>query len=201
MNDITLFEFAPTRSARVRWTLLEVGLDFESIGLDDPSVFGNPELFAVHPLGKLPAAKIDGMPLFESAAICAAIADRKPGKDLIARPGTWDRCLHDQWSYFALAEMESWLTANMMNTFILPEEQRITACIDQNIALYKKNAKLLEGVLGESDYLVGNRFSVTDIIVGFTINAAERMGYNDDMPNLQRYVERLHEREHCTLQK
>jgi hypothetical protein len=38
--SITLFEFAPTRSARVRWTLLELDLPFESVaGLE---VMGSP---------------------------------------------------------------------------------------------------------------------------------------------------------------
>ena len=34
MPEIKLFELGPTRSARCRWTLLEAGLEYESIGND-----------------------------------------------------------------------------------------------------------------------------------------------------------------------
>ena len=53
---IKLFELGPTRSSRVRWTLLEAGLDYESIG-NSVEVFQSEELRQVHPLGKLPARR------------------------------------------------------------------------------------------------------------------------------------------------
>ena len=92
MPQITLYEHAPTRSARCRWTLLEAGLNFESAG-NASEFIGSAELRAVLPLGKLPVAIIDGRPLFESAAI----ADLSPERDLISKPGSWSRALHDQW--------------------------------------------------------------------------------------------------------
>ena len=101
--DITLYEHLPTRSLRCRWTLLEVGLEFESI--EGASLMNSEQLMKIHPLGKLPAIVIDGKPLFESAAICAAITDRVPEKKLIA--ATWARAQHDQWICFGLTEMEA----------------------------------------------------------------------------------------------
>ena len=86
MPSITLFELGPTRSARVRWMLLEAGLAYESVG-NRVEIIGSEELRNIHPLGKLPAAFIDGKPLFELAAIVTAIADLVPEKDLIAKPG------------------------------------------------------------------------------------------------------------------
>ena len=198
MKKISLYEYEPTRSARPRWALLEAGIEYESIG-NSPSVFGHSDLGTVHPLHKVPAAIIDGKPLFESAAICAAIADRVPEKNLIAKPGTWDRSLHDQWVLFVLTEMEAWFYPNLLNIAILPEEDRNPACIDQNTAFFKRGAAALDKVLSEQDYLVGGQFSVTDIIASFTVNGARRFGYIDDFPNLQKYLERMFKRKHCTL--
>jgi glutathione S-transferase len=82
MPSIELFELGPTRSARVRWILLEAALPYESVG--NSVEVGSDELRSIHPLGKLPAVIIDGKPLFESAAIVTAIADLVPEKDLIA---------------------------------------------------------------------------------------------------------------------
>lgn len=66
-------------------------ISYESLG-NARAIIGSGELKRVHPLGKLPAAIIDGRPLFESAAICAAIADLVPERRLIASPGDWCIC-------------------------------------------------------------------------------------------------------------
>ena len=143
MATIKLYEFEPTRSARCRWTLLEAGLDYESVN-NGPEAIGSEELLKLHPLGKLPAAVIDGKPLFESAAISTAIADLAPETNLIAKPGTWERTLHDQWCQFVLTEMEAWLWSNQLNSFILPEEKRVTGGMEQNAGMYKRGAAALD---------------------------------------------------------
>ena len=61
MPSIKLWELGPTRSARCRWTLVEAGLEYESLG-NSPETIGSEALRKVHPLGKLPAAVIDGRP-------------------------------------------------------------------------------------------------------------------------------------------
>ena len=198
--SIKLFELGPTRSARCRWTLLEAGLEYESIG-NRPDVIGSEELRKVHPLGKLPAAIIDGRPLFESAAISTAIADLVPEKDLVAKPGTWSRALHDQWVCFALTEMEPWVSSTELNSldFVLPKDQHVPAIIQQNSMMFRRSAAALEEVLGTTAYLVEGRFTVTDIIVGYTINFGHEQGLVSAFPNLMAYLKRLYQREHCTL--
>ena len=199
MADIKLFEYAPTRSARCRWTLLEAGLDYESV--DGPENIGSEALTAVHPLGKLPAAVIDGKPLFESAAISTAIADLVPDKNLIAKPGSWERTLHLQWSLYTLSEMEAWLWSSGINTFVLPEDERIAEVIPQNAKMFQQGAAGMDAALADAEYLVGDRFSVTDIIAAYAVNWGRRQGLIEDCPNLQAYMERLLAREHCTLAK
>ncbi len=198
--SIKLFELGPTRSARCRWTLLEAGLEYESIG-NRPDIIGSEELRKVHPLGKLPAAIIDGRPLFESAAISTAIADLIPEKDLVAKPGTWSRALHDQWVCFALTEMEPWVSSTELNSldFVLPKDQHVPAIIQQNSMMFRRSAAALEEVLGTTAYLVEGRFTVTDIIVGYTINFGHEQGLVSEFPNLMAYLKRLYQREHCTL--
>jgi glutathione S-transferase len=198
--SIKLFELGPTRSARCRWTLLEAGLEYESIG-NRPDIIGSEELRKVHPLGKLPAAIIDGKPLFESAAISTAIADLVPEKDLVAKPGTWSRALHDQWVCFALTEMEPWVSSTELNSldFVLPKDQHVPAIIQQNSMLFRRSAAALEEVLGRTAYLVEGRFTVTDIIVGYTINFGHEQGLVSEFPNLMAYLNRLYQRQHCTL--
>ena len=173
-----------------------------SIG-NDPSIIGSEELRQVHPLGKLSAAIIDGRPLFESAAIVAAIADLKPEKELIARPGTWARTLHEQWVFFALTEMESWLTFAEYNTldFVLPVEQHVPAILPQTRMFFKRSAAALDTVLAGTPFLVKGRFTVADIIVGYTVNRGAEQGWIDDCPNLIAYLKRLYGRELCPYRR
>jgi glutathione S-transferase len=199
---IKLFELGPTRSSRARWTLLEAGLDYESIG-NSVEVFKSEELRKVHPLGKLPAAIIDGKPLFESAAIVTAIADLVPEKNLVAKPGSWSRYLHYQWVSYALSEMEAFLQSIEVNRleFLMPKDKQVPAIIEQNEVLFKKAAAALDDHLGKTDYLVDDRFSVTDVFVGYTVYWGDEDGLLEGFPNLRAYLDRLCGREHCTLQR
>jgi glutathione S-transferase len=195
--DITLYEYGPSRSKQARWALLELGLEFHAI--EGRDILHSDELKRVNPMGKVPAVVIDGEPLFEAAAICTHLADLVPEKELIAPAGTQERALHMQWVSFALTEMEAYLWSNARNTFVLPEEERITALFKQNAKAYVGAAKVLDKVLQDTDYLVGNRFSVTDILVGFIVNWGNGVKLLEKTPNLQKYLARLKERPHCTL--
>ena len=198
--QVELYELAPTRSARVRWTLLEAGLSYTSLG-NEVSIIGSEELRQVHPLGKLPAARINGKPLFESAAIATAVADLVPEKELVARPGTWSRAVRDQWVSFALSEMECWVSSTEINSidFVLPKEEHVPAIIEQNNKMFRRSAQALDKVLEDVNYLVENRFTVTDIIVAYTLSFGEEQGLLTEFANVRAYQERLYEREHCTL--
>ena len=195
--DITLFEYGPSRSKQVRWALLELGLEFKSI--EGLQILHSEELKKVNPMGKVPAVLINGEPLFESAAICTYLADLVPEKGLIAPTGTRERALHMQWVSFNLSELEAYVWSNARNTFVLPEEQRITALFEQNNKAYIKSAKVLNEALGDAEYLIGNKFSVIDILVGATLSWGKYAGLLEDAPNLQNYLDRLKERPHCPL--
>lgn len=193
--DITLYEYGPSRSKQVRWTLMELGLEFKSVeGLE---ILHTEELIKVNPMGKVPAVIIDGECLFETAAICTHLADMFPEKGLVAPSGTRDRALHMQWVSFDLSELEAYLWSNARNIFVLPKEERITALFEQNNLTFKHAAEILEKELADRDYLVANRFSVTDILVGNTVNWANAYGLLDGIPGLQAYRERLKARPHC----
>ena len=195
--DITLYEMGTSRSLRCRWTLKEIGLEYKSI--EDRSLLRSNELKKIHPLGKMPAAFIDGMRLFESSAICNYIADQTKEVNLIAKTGTWSRALHDQWVLFNFTELEAWLWSTAVNTFVLPEDERIPDCIPQNTKMFKKGAIALDQYLANQDYFVENRFTVADIIIGYTLNWARRMELVKDFKSINFYLERLLSRENCEL--
>ena len=200
LEMIKLLEFKPTRSARVKWLFDELGVRYETAG--GPTVFGSPELREVHPLGKLPAVVDDqGRAMFESAAICTYFADVHADRGLIPATGTWERAQHEQWVSFGLAEMENYLWLVAQHAAILPEDQRLPQIIPWAQKKYKAGAAVLDRVLGERPWLTGEKFQVTDIIVGYTINWGRYSELNVDFDNLNEYNQRLFAREHCTLSR
>jgi glutathione S-transferase len=83
---------------------------------------------------------------------------------------------------------------------VFPEAEHVKAIIPQCEGLYRKSAAVLEAHLGEHDWLVDDRFTVTDVIVGYTLDFGDEFGWIDDDSALLRYLKRLRTRPHCTLQ-
>ncbi len=80
-----LYEFAPTRSIRARWTLQELDVDFEAIVVNLLAGENTqPEYRKVNPACKLPALVGDFV-LTESVAIVVYLAEKYPHKRLAAR--------------------------------------------------------------------------------------------------------------------
>ncbi|MEM7543209.1 MAG: glutathione S-transferase family protein [Pseudomonadota bacterium] len=195
--NIKLYSAGYARSARCVWTLNELALPFENI--DAGKMIGSPQLREYHPQAKLPAIVIDNEALFESAAICTYLCDLAPEKNLIAKPGTLARARHGQWTSFALTEMEGYLWSNMKHNGFYPEDMQVPAVVPANNHEISKAAEVFEQHFANYNYLVNDTFSVTDIIVGWTLNWARRMDQLNDFEHIRNYVARLHERPHCAL--
>ncbi len=72
-----LFEFAPTRSIRVRWTLQELDVAFESVPVNlIAGEHRRPEFLKINPAGKLPVLVDGDLVLTESVAIVLYLADK-----------------------------------------------------------------------------------------------------------------------------
>jgi glutathione S-transferase len=95
--------------------------------------------------------------------------------------------------------MESWLWNSYVNTFVLPEDQRVSTGLEQNVQMFKRSALVLDAHLARHNYLVEDRFTVTDIIVGWCVNWGRHQGHLGECPALIRYVERLLGRPLCAL--
>ncbi|MGR8948111.1 MAG: glutathione S-transferase family protein [Gammaproteobacteria bacterium] len=196
-HQITLYGFGPTRSVRCEWTLLELGVDFDFI--DKRELIGSDELRKLHPQAKLPAIVVDGHTLFESSAICTYLCDLFPDKNLLARPGSYARALHDQWTAFTLSEMEAYLWSNAKHQNFYPAEKRVPGVVVTNSEEFRAGAVVLNDLLADNDFIVANQFSVTDIVVSWALNWGRRMHELDRLDNISRYLDRLFQRPHCKL--
>jgi glutathione S-transferase len=73
------------------------------------------------------------------------------------------------------------------------------AIIDQRITMFRRGADIIEPLLGTSDYIIGDRFTVTDINIAYGLYLGRNMEFLDGYNNLNAYLSRLQEREHCQI--
>ncbi|WP_394176918.1 glutathione S-transferase family protein [Thalassotalea litorea] len=192
---IVLYEYAPTRSARVHWVLAELKIPYES--KDAKALFGSDELKLVHPLGKIPAMLVDGKPLIESVAMCTFLADSKPEGQLIPATGSFQRAMHEQWCAYILSEVEAHLWSDARNTFVYREDRRIEAICKQNKYELSRSLKVIDDHLSKHPFMLGDQFSVTDIIISYTTLWAEKTGHCDSFPAIKAYHRKLLAMEQC----
>lgn len=176
------------RPIRVAWTLEELGEPYEVTWMTREEAKGADHR-SRHPLGRVPVLEDEEGFIFESAAICLHLADQHPEAGLVPALGTRDRALVYQWAVFAPAELEPPLIEAAMQAQRDPERaasarRRFDAAV-----------AAVSGSLGGSDYLVGDRFTVADVLVGTALAFTARAGLADDLPeNLKAYLARLAQR-------
>jgi glutathione S-transferase len=192
-----LYAFSPTRSARPKWILQELGLTFEEV--DGKSLVGTPEYRKLHPLGKLPALDHNGKIIFESVAIVNYLADMHPGSKLIPAAGTYERALHDQWSCFALAELEAWVWSNVKHQHLYPEEKRVPGVVKTNTEEFQKAAGVVDAVLAKQPYILGDQFSAADINLSYVLNWGRASHVLGEQRHVGEYLDRLQQRPASTL--
>jgi glutathione S-transferase len=178
-----LYYMPRTRSSRVLWLLAEIGApcDLTKIAPEDRR---SAEHLAHHPLGRVPALELDdGTIMFESAAICLHLADLHPDAHVIPPLGSADRALAYQWVLFGMTELEAplyrWLRAANEDSGDSPSRER-----------FAQAAAALETALDGCDWLLGDRFSVADVICASVLGSAHSRGLLGAWPGLQAYVER-----------
>ena len=180
-----------TRAHRPRWVLEELGVPYELQRLDlRQGEHKSPEYLKVHPLGQVPALEDDGLVLLESGAICQYLADKYPEAKLAPAPGTRERGEYYLWCTYLLATVEPELATAFLHLRMLPEAERIPAVAEIAKGKLMKMLRVLEAKVDGREYLVGDQFSVADVLLAAQLSWAKSFGMVDDFPGLQAYMKR-----------
>ncbi|MCF6206033.1 MAG: glutathione S-transferase family protein [Sulfurovum sp.] len=193
---ITLYGMPHTRSFRALWALEEIAVDYRYQLVDLGKGEGKSEEFlALNPSGKLPVLTDGDLVLTESAAICTYLADCHPEKNLTPGVGTADRARFNQWCYFVLSELEQPLWTMGKHKFALPKEYRVRAVQKTAGFEFMRAIRILEAGLKARDFLVGNHFSVADLLAVHTLSWADVFKIDHGSALLNGYRDRVKQRE------
>jgi glutathione S-transferase len=163
--SLKIYGVARSRASRVIWMAKELGLDYEHIKVDFATgETRRPEHLALNPNGHVPVVDDDGLILWESMAINLYLA-KKYGAGGLYPSRLEDEARAWQWSLWGMTEVERPLLTAMMNRAVYPESQRDLAAADAAEKTLAQPLGVLDGVLGRSAYLLGDRFTVADLNV------------------------------------
>ena len=189
-----LYEFGPTRSIRARWTLQELGVSFEPITVN--LVAGEhrrPEFLKINPAGKLPVLVDGDLVLTESVAIVLYLAEKYPEKGLLPTDLT-DRAQVNRWLLFAATELEQPLWRISRHTALYPEDKRLPGDVGLARQEFKEMAAVLEKHLQGRQFVVGDRATVGDFVMAYTLDWGGEVGLLDGFRVLRGYIERMYAR-------
>lgn len=193
--------FAPrTRATRPRWLLEELGVPYELVELDlSKAEHKQLPYLRIHPLGKVPALVDGDQIIFESAAICMYLADKFPEKKLAPAVGTPERGQYYQWMVYAGATLEPPISEYANHTQFLPEDKRnpeiAAKAKEQALAAIKAVEHAMLGKM----YLVGEKFSAADVVVGAVMRWADSLKLLTNAPDLQSWLYEL--KSHAAFKK
>lgn len=179
---LTLFHAPQSRSSRLVWLIEELGADCrieycdiqrrDGTGMRDPR---NP-----HPDGKVPALMHDAALITESAAVALYLNGLHPEAGLGFAPDAPERGPLLTWICWGVGELEPAIWSKMIGA----TETDAHAAARYEAAV----ARLLEA-LWVGPYLMGDRFTLADVMIGSALDWAR--GCLPDSPLLDDYSARL----------
>jgi len=192
-----LYEFGPTRSIRVRWTLQELGADFEPIRVNLlAGEHRRPEFLKINPAGKIPVLVDGDRVLTESVAIVLYLAEKYSHKGLLPA-GLNERAQVNRWLLFAATELEQPLWRISRHTVLYPEDQRLPGDVILASQEFKAMASVLEKHMQGQQFVAGDSVSVADFVMAYTLDWGNEYKLLDSCPQLLAYMKRMYARPHA----
>jgi glutathione S-transferase len=186
--------YAPrTRSIRIRWLLEELDIPHE---LERVEFRPQGTIFAqATPFGRFPVLADGEAVIGESGAILEYILERYGSGRLAPSVGSPERGEFLQWVHFAEATAFAPLGVMIWHGIYRGDADRIPEAIDGARDRARSALDVVERRLATREYLLGPEFSAADIMLGFTLAAAQFLGVLDmRYPVTTSYLARITQR-------
>lgn len=175
MSKLKVFGVAQSRAARTLWMCRELDLDFEHISTHFANeTIHDAKYTAINPNQKIPSIQDGELVLWESMAINIYLAKKHKSELMPNNLADESRVL--QWSFWVMTEVEKPLLNVMFQHMDFdpetPEGKYFNNYVKKdseieasNLAMLQKPLDVLETQLSDSDYLLGENFTVADLNV------------------------------------
>lgn len=179
-----LFWCPRTRASRAVWLLEEAGVAYERVLIDlrDAEAKKDAAFQAASPMGKVPALEDGEVRMADSAAIALYIADRYPAAGLAPAIDDPQRGRYLYWMTYAPGVIEP----AMAEKFAGWETNRA----QRGWGDFEIMIEVWEQELGDRPWLLGERFSAADIMVGSSAVFMRMFGILPDSRVLNEYADR-----------
>ena len=191
---IKLYGFPSTRATRVAWLLeeLAIGWQYHKVDLFQGEHL-QPAFKDLNANGKVPVLVDQGIAITESAAICQYLAEKYGRDKFLPLAATVESAIYHQWFSFIITELEQPLWTMSKHKFILPIDKRCADILSTAQWEFEKAIGVAENWLNSSHFLIGEQFTVVDILLTHTLNWANN--FEQVLPNkLEAYRTRLSQR-------
>ena len=178
-----------TRDLRVLWTLEEIGLPYEIVGMDHPNHdLDSPAYRALNPFGQIPVIDDDGVVVSESGAILLYLA-RKSGKLMPHDLAGEAQVL--RWSFTALNTIELPVLSLWFVNLSGGKDSKPSEALH---GWAEMRLKELDGWLTNRHFVATGDFTVADILMTHVLDAGTDREMLKPYPNLLAYRARCTER-------
>ncbi|MEZ4221585.1 MAG: glutathione S-transferase family protein [Polyangiaceae bacterium] len=185
--SLTLYHHPFSRAANVIWMLEEVGVDYQLRFVDlSKGEQKQPEFLALNPMGKLPLMTDGDEVVTEAAAIGLYLADRYATGKLAPALDAPGRGTYLRWSLFAPSVIEPGAMAKLAKWEFRPGSA--------GWGTYETMLDAMESAIAEKQFILGDTFSMADVIFGGTVGYMLRFKMIDPRPVFVEYVERVSSR-------
>lgn len=191
MKWVPPFAAGQVRDHRARWILNEAGWPYE-VRLIDACDLASQEYREKQPFGQVPYLEEDGRPtLFESGAIVIDVATR--AAILIPAEGN-ARSLVLSWVIAALNSIEPFLMNVAEVEYFIDDAGQKDARRPAVVAAAEQRLSQLETALKGRTWLVGDQFTIADLMMASVLKIARRLDLLKSHPELVSYQDRCLDR-------
>jgi glutathione S-transferase len=161
-EEIVLYRSVASRSYTALWMLEELGLGYRMETVDvRAGATRAPAYLEINPMGKVPALKIGDVVVTEAPAICLFLADRYGYGAFAPKVDDPERGPYLRWSVFAASVLEPAMTLKSRD-IELPPRAAGWGSFDDAV-------RTLADALRGRDFIVGERMTAADVIVGSAV--------------------------------
>ncbi len=193
MDKPVIYGISASRAFRSIWAIEEVGIDYEHVPTSFRGDAQAPEYLDINPNGRIPALVDGDLQLCESMAINLYLA-RKYGGRLMPADAEGE-AQANQWSVWAISEIEPLQMQIVVQKFFTPEEQRDEGVVARAEKALVRPLDVLDARLAHQTYLLGESFSIADLNVAGVMDLLSMVEFNlDSWSNVQRWLAACRER-------